>query len=60
MLRILISAEAYRRLKKKSQYNSSCFNTYLKQIRAVGVNPVVIPSRWRIDKLDSILEMKNY
>lgn len=40
--------------REKSQYNSSCFNRYLKQIRALGVNPVTIPSRWNIDKLKNI------
>lgn len=37
--------------REKSQYNSSCFNRYLKQIRALGVNPVTIPGRWKVDKL---------
>lgn len=37
--------------REESQYNSSCFNRYLKQIRALGVNPVTIPGRWKVDKL---------
>ena len=40
--------------REKSQYNSSCFNRYLKQIRALGVNPVTIPSRLGIKTLKNI------
>lgn len=42
------------RAREESQYNSSCFNRYLKQIRALGVNPVTIPARWKVDKLKNI------
>lgn len=40
--------------REESKYNSSCFNRYLKQIRALGVNPVTIPARWRKEKLVNI------
>ena len=43
------------RAREESQYNSSCFNRYLKQIRALGINPVTIPERWAIDKLMGII-----
>lgn len=41
--------------REKSQYNVSCFSRYLKQIRALGINPVTIPERWAIDKLMGII-----
>ena len=41
--------------REESEYNSSCFNRYLKQIRALGVNPVTIPARWSIPNLKNIL-----
>ena len=40
--------------REESQYSTSCFNRYLKQIRALGVNPVTIPGRWTIDNLKEI------
>lgn len=42
------------RAREESQYSSSCFNKYLKQIRELGVNPVTIPSRWKIDSLINV------
>ena len=41
--------------REKSQYNSSCFNRYLKQIRVLGINPVTIPKGWKIEKCINIL-----
>lgn len=40
--------------RKESQYNVNCFNRYLKQIRALGVNAVTIPARWKLDNLQNI------
>lgn len=40
--------------REECKYNSSCFNRYLKQIRALGVNPVTIPSRWKIESLKGL------
>lgn len=40
--------------REESQYNVSCFNRYLKQIRALGVNPVTIPARWNINCLKNV------
>lgn len=37
--------------REKSIYNINCFNRYLKQIRALGVNPVTIPVRWKVEYL---------
>lgn len=41
--------------REESQCNSSCFNRYLKQIRELGVNPVTIPARWKVNKLINIM-----
>ncbi|HII4444907.1 TPA: hypothetical protein ACY4RR_002835 [Clostridium perfringens] len=38
----------------ESKYSSNCFNRYLKQIRALGVNPVTIPVRWKNKYLKNI------
>ena len=51
VLRAISKHRSIRRAREESQYNSSCFNRYLKQIRALGVNPVTIPGRWKVDKL---------
>lgn len=54
---VLRAVSRYRSIwkaREESQYNSSCFNRYLKKIRVLGVNPVTIPSRWNIDKLKNI------
>ena len=45
------------RAREKSQYNSSCFNRYLKQIRALGINPVTIPRGWKVNYLKNINNM---
>ena len=55
VLRLINTHRSIWRAREESQYNSSCFNRYLKQIRELGVNPVTIPTRWGINKLDSIL-----
>lgn len=55
VLRLISTHRSIWRAREESQYNSSCFNRYLKQIRELGVNPVTIPTRWGINKLDSIL-----
>lgn len=41
--------------RENSTYNPNCFNRYLKQIRGLGVNPVTIPERWGIDKLENLI-----
>ena len=51
VLRAIGNHRSIWKTREKSQYNSSCFNRYLKQIRALGVNPVTIPGRWKVDKL---------
>lgn len=51
VLRAISKHRSVWRAREESQYNSSCFNRYLKQIRALGVNPVTIPGRWKVDKL---------
>lgn len=48
------------RAREESQYNSSCFNRYLKQIRELGINPVTIPARWKIYKLDNLVNGNMY
>ena len=45
--------------REESKYNSSCFNRYLKQIRALGVNPVTIPARWNVEGLINVLNIFN-
>lgn len=55
VLRAISKHRSIRRAREESQYNSSCFNRYLKQIRALGVNPVTIPTRWDIENLENIL-----
>lgn len=40
--------------REESKYNKNCFNRYLKQIRELGVNPVTIPSRWKMKCLNNI------
>lgn len=51
---VLRAVSRYRSIwkaREESQYNSSCFNRYLKKIRVLGVNPVTIPSRWGVNML---------
>lgn len=60
VLKLVNKCRSIWKAREESKYNKNCFNRYLKQIRELGVNPVTIPARWRIDKLDSILAMKNY
>lgn len=55
VLRAVNKCRSIWRAREESQYNTSCFNRYLKQIRALGVNPVTIPERWGIEKLDNIM-----
>lgn len=40
--------------REESEYNFNCFNRYLSQIRALGVNPVTIPIRWEVNSLKNI------
>lgn len=51
VLRLINKHRSIWRAREESQYNSSCFNRYLKKIRVLGVNPVTIPSRWGINML---------
>lgn len=57
VLRAINKCRSIWKAREESQYNISCFNRYLKQIRALGVNPVTIPSRWKVDKLDNIMSV---
>lgn len=41
----------------ESQNNINCFNRYLKKIRSLGINPVTIPNRWGIYKIENILDI---
>lgn len=57
---VLRAVSRYRSIwkaREESQYNSSCFNRYLKQIRALGINPVTIPGRWKVEYLKNILDI---
>ena len=56
VLRAINKCRSIWKAREESEYSSSCFNRYLKQIRALGVNPVTIPARWKVDKLDNILQ----
>lgn len=51
VLRLINKHRSIWRAREESQYNSSCFNRYLKKIRVLGVNPVTIPSRWGVNML---------
>lgn len=51
VLRLINKHRSIWRAREESQYNSSCFNRYLKKIRVLGVNPVTIPSRWGVNIL---------
>ena len=55
VLRVVSRHRSIWKAREKSQYNSSCFNRYLKQIRELGINPVTIPARWKINKLRNII-----
>lgn len=55
ILRCISKCRSIWKAREKSQYTSSCFNRYLKQIRELGVNPVTIPARWEIGYLKNIL-----
>ncbi len=37
--------------REKSVYSKNSFNKYLKMIRALNINPVTIPNKWKIDYL---------
>lgn len=39
--------------REKSIYSKNSFNKYLKMIRALNINPVTIPNKWKIDYLES-------
>lgn len=54
VLRAINKCRSIWKAREESKYNSSCFNRYLKQIRVLGVNPVTIPARWRVNRLDNI------
>lgn len=41
--------------RQKSNYEKNEFNRHLKYIQALGVNPVTIPVKWNIEKLESLL-----
>lgn len=54
VLRAVNKCRSIWKAREESQYNSSYFNRYLKQIRALGINPVTIPKRWSIEKLKNV------
>lgn len=54
VLREVNQSRSIWKAREKSLYNSSCFNRYLKQIIALGINPVTIPTKWNINKLKNI------
>lgn len=54
VLRVVNRHKSIWKARDKSKYNSSCFNRYLNKIRVLGVNPVTIPSRWRLIYLNNI------
>ena len=41
--------------RQKSNYEKNEFNRHLKNVQALGVNPVTIPVKWNIAKLESLL-----
>lgn len=55
VLKAINKSRSIWKAREKSNYNCSCFNRYLNQLRALGVNPVTIPCRWNNDKLDNII-----
>ncbi len=55
VLRLINIHRSVWRAREESRYNSSCFNRYLKQLRLLGVNPVTIPGRWKVNSLKNIL-----
>lgn len=62
LIEVLRAVSRHRRIwkaREESKYNSSCFNRYLKQIRALGVNPVTIPARWNVEGLINVLNIFN-
>lgn len=48
------SAKSIWKVREKNIYPKEDFNRYLRLIRALEVNPVTIPRRWNIEKLDNI------
>lgn len=58
VLRAINKHKSIWKAREKSQYTPSSFNRYLKQIRALGINPVTIPSRWNVDRLKNIFQYK--
>lgn len=54
VLKVINRHKSIWKAREKSQYNSNCFNRYLKKIRVLGVNPVTIPNRWSVDMLKNI------
>lgn len=54
VLRAVNKCRSIWKAREESQYSSSCFNRYLKQIRALGVNPVTIPARWKVKFLPGL------
>lgn len=57
VLRAINKCRSIWKAREESKYNPSCFNRYLKQIRALGVNPVTIPARWKMNKIDNIMSI---
>lgn len=54
VLRAVSKHRSIWRTREESKYNKNCFNRYLKRIRELGINPVTIPSRWKVEYLSCI------
>ena len=56
VLRAVSNHRSIWKARENSQYNASCFNRYLKQIRSLGINSETIPTRWNVEKLGGIFD----
>ncbi|MGL5149847.1 MAG: hypothetical protein ACRC7N_04635, partial [Clostridium sp.] len=57
VLRAINKHRSIYKARKKCDYNEVNFNRYLKQLRALGINPVTIPTRWKMGILDNIISI---
>lgn len=60
VLKLVNKCRSIWKAREESEYSYSCFNRYLKQIRALGINPVTIPARWKTDYLINVDYMLKY
>ena len=54
VLELINKHKSIDKARENSNYSKDSFNRYIKQIRALGVNPITIPRRWTIDNLKEI------